>query len=286
MVMRLRLPCHHGRRAARKREPDGRELAGPRGGWGRRPVTSPRSGPACPRGCRSRFATRVQDGGGEPGHVPGPGVGAAPACSGACRRGPGLGRVTPETVGTRARRAARSSPPGPSRRGVDHPGAQWSRRGRGGWRAPGSPLQGSRGTVRALPRRTTRPGRPGRRSPVRPPGRRHTRCSRWSRTKRWVWSGAPKKSNSHGAHSSGSLPDQSSGVSRLAFRELMNAWSLLVAAASPPMSDASAPRSCGTDQVYCTALPSSKPSCPPGSSWDASNASPGGKLPSAPRACT
>ena len=83
-----------------------------------------------------------------------------------------------------------------------------------------------------------------------------------ARTKRWVWSGAPKESNSQGAHSSGSLPDQSSGTSRVALRELMNASSLLVAAVSPPMRDARAPRSCGTDQVYCTALPSSKPNLP------------------------
>ena len=32
------------------------------------------------------------------------------------------------------------------------------------------------------------------------------------RTAPWVWSGAPKKSNSHGAHSLGSLPDQSYGA--------------------------------------------------------------------------
>ena len=64
----------------------------------------------------------------------------------------------------------------------------------------------------------------------------------------------------------------------------MNVSSLAAAAASPPMSDASAPKSCGTYQVYWIALPSSKPNCPPGSSWDASKAAPAGKLPSAPRA--
>ena len=65
---------------------------------------------------------------------------------------------------------------------------------------------------------------------------------------------------------------------------MKNVVELVTAAASPPMSDASAARSWGTYHVYWTALPSSKPNWPPGSNCDVWNAGPGGKLPSLPRA--
>ena len=151
--------------------------------------------------------------------------------------------------------------------------------GTAGWPRPGWPSRESPGTGRWRPTRTTRTSPPGRRCRARRPARRSTACRRSAdrllglrrRAEVVVLPGRPEARFVAGPVV-GLVP---TGVERDE-----EGVELGTARASPPIRSARADRSWGTDQVYWTALPSSKPARRRARAAGLEGR-PGGKLPSA-----
>ncbi len=82
------------------------------------------------------------------------------------------------------------------------------------------------------------------------------------RTTSSVRHGAPRARYTHGAPRLGSLPSQAYGALCPALSCVKKVSRRRRAARRPPIAAVRSPRSCGTIQVYCAALPSWKPRCP------------------------